>query len=482
MRLLVGGALVAVVSALPACGGSGGEVGADSGVGVTSPADASFDASSPDSAWPIGSSDAATDAVTEPVADAASDALPPPFDAGPTASNIKHVVLIVQENHTFDTYFGRYCTAPAGSNPTCTTGPSCCEAAPDKEASGGAPATLDDTLNKNRDPNHSQQCEQTEMNLGKMDRYVTGTSCSNAQNFAIAPSSVVKTYHDWAGSYALADRYFQPIVGASSSNDMYFAEARHVFTDNAYEPLAQGHGCSYNLNTIQYQSKTTIADLLLAGGHTFSVYAQGYDKMKAALLCPAVPSDCAFGLPTSPCVFDPSDIPFEYYAQFTDKPQFMRDYDHLADDVKHGVLPTFSFVKALQYHDEHPGYGTTITAGIDFVKQTVDAIQASSFASDTLILLTWDEGGGFYDHVSPPPTSTVDSEGYGTRVPLLAIGPFARANTVSHVTMEHSSVVKFLEYNFLGRVTGQLGARDASVNNLGSLLDPAKTGTVIPSN
>jgi phospholipase C len=480
MRLLVGGALVAVVSALSACGGSDGEVGAEAGAAPSF--DGSFDASSPDSAWPIGSNDAGSDAPLEPAADAESDALPPPFDAGPTASNIKHVVLIVQENHTFDTYFGRYCTAPAGSNPTCTTGPSCCEAAPDKEPSGASPQVLDDALNNSHDPTHSQQCEQTEMNLGKMDRYVTGTSCSDARNFAIAPASVMTTYHGWAGTYALADRYFQPIVGASSSNDMYFAEARHVFTDNTYEPLAQGHGCSYNLNTILYQSKTTIADLLLAAGHTFSVYAQGYDKMKAALFCPAVPSDCTFGLPTSPCVFDPSDIPFEYYSQLTDKPAFMRDYDHLADDVKHGVLPTFSFVKALQYHDEHPGYGTSITPGVDFVKQTVDAILGSSFASDTLILLTWDEGGGFYDHVSPPPTSTVDNEGYGTRVPLLAIGPFARSNTVSHVTMEHSSVVKFLEYNFLGRVTGQLGARDAVVNNLGSLLDPAKTGTVIPAN
>jgi hypothetical protein len=60
------------------------------------------------------------------------------------------------------------------------------------------------------------------------------------------------------------------------------------------------------------------------------------------------------------------------------------------------------------------------------------------------------------------------------------MGKFAKQNFVSHVTMEHSSVVKFIEWNFLGKQTGQLGNRDTTVNNIGSLLDPAKTGTAVP--
>jgi phospholipase C len=98
-------------------------------------------------------------------------------------------------------------------------------------------------------------------------------------------------------------------------------------------------------------------------------------------------------------------------------------------------------------------------------------------------LLTWDEGGGFFDHVSPPPSIDTDTNGkpvpYGTRVPLLAVGPFVHKGVVSHVQMEHSSIVRFLEYNFVGAV-GQLGFNDAKVNNLGSLLDPSKTGIRIP--
>ena len=90
------------------------------------------------------------------------------------------------------------------------------------------------------------------------------------------------------------------------------------------------------------------------------------------------------------------------------------------------------------------------------------------------------ESGGYFDHVSPPANSAVDGQPYGARVPLLAVGRFARQNLVSHTSMEHSSIVKFVEWNWLGARTGQLGGRDGVVNNLGSLLDPAQTGTPVP--
>jgi phospholipase C len=122
------------------------------------------------------------------------------------------------------------------------------------------------------------------------------------------------------------------------------------------------------------------------------------------------------------------------------------------------------------------------------VSATIDVIRSSpDYQDNTLILLTWDEGGGFFDHVAPPaslpPEVDADDLGnpvpYGTRVPFLAIGPFAKAGTVSHKPMEHSSIVKFLEWNFLTEV-GQLKARDTAVNNIGSLLDPTKTGIQVP--
>ncbi len=412
-----------------------------------------------------------------------ADADPPGPDGGAPGArdaaapvlpkNIKHVVLIIQENHTFDSYFGAYCTAPAGSNPTCTSGPACCEAAPAKEPTGASPIVLDDDENAGWDPPHTYTCEFDQVNHGLMDRFVKGAECSNPRNFAIVPPGKLPVYHDWASRFALGDRYFQPILGSSSSNDMYLAVARFVFEDNSVKPDSIGSGCTLPAKRGKYSGVTTLPDLLIQRDLHFAAYLQGYYAMRKATLCPPAPADCPARLPTPPCTYDPSDTPYQYYEQFTDNLTYMRDYDDLAKDVAAGKLPEFVYIKALQYRNEHPGYSTKISMGVSFVKDTVDAI-FSRYSDDTLILLTWDEGGGYFDHVPPPPTSKVDDKPYGTRVPILALGKFARRNHVSHVVMEHSSIVKFVEWNFLDK-TGQLKGRDAEVNGIASLLDPTTT-------
>jgi phospholipase C len=399
---------------------------------------------------------------------------------------VPHVIIVIQENQTFDSYFGRWCTAAPGSNPTCTSGAPCCEGAPDKEPAGASPVTLDDEAHAAYDPNHQQPCELAEIHGGAMDRFCTNTdpaapaTCADARNFAIAPDSVIKPYHDLAANGALADRYFQSIAGQSSANDMYFAVAKEVFIDNAYKPDAPGKQCNFS-PVKTYTGETTIADLLKTAGKKVTWYSEGWDAMVAAgTNCPTPPKECAFGLPTYPCVFDPSDVPFLYYDQIAKDPAFMADYTRLATDLAANQLPEVSFVKAIGYHTEHPGAGTTISDGVKFVTDLVKTVGASCYADNTLILVTWDEGGGFFDHVTPPATSTVDNQPYGTRVPLIAVGRHAKKGTISHTTLEHSSIVKFLEYNFLEGKTGQLGARDAVVNNIGSLIDAAAYGEAIP--
>lgn len=433
------------------------------------------------------------------------------------STNIQHVVLIVEENHTFDTYFGLYCNASAGSNPSCTTGPSCCEGAPSTDPSGASPTTLDDgptsisgTSNESIDRDHDQVCELAQIDNGAMDHYVTGSgitvsnpyeaNCSDPRTWALADQSTVGTYWGYATTGALADRYFQPMAGGTSGNDMYFAVAHWQFTDNTLRPNTIGSGCTAPGGTAMELVGTTIADLLVNNGLTFTMYADGYDDAvtaqphcaSSALSGVPLPPDCdsrdqTFDLAGySPCNYDPSDLPFEYYPQFAD--QHIVDSSLFAQDVSTGTLPTFAYVKARTYRNEHPGW-STLARGVTFVSQIVDAVESSPYQDNTLVLLTWDEGGGFFDHVPPPPPvdpqHDSDDSGqpipYGTRVPLLVIGKFARAGTVSHVQMEHSSIVRFLEYNFLGPGSaGALGNRDAVVNNIGSLLDPAATGLQIP--
>jgi phospholipase C len=397
-------------------------------------------------------------------------------------TNIKHLVVIVQENHTFDNHFGAYCTATAGSNPTCNTGPACCEAMPATDPMGVAPTTITDAVLGGRDPNHTQACETVEMDNGLMDMYSNAPSCGDVGNIAVSDPTIIKPYWDYASKYAIADRYFQPIIGQSSSNDMYLARASYVFTDNDDAPMgAIGMTCDLESTPAQY-TDTTIGDLLDGKSVPWTVYAGGYAAMSAAVamnMCPMTPSDCPANLPFYPCLFDPSDIPFEYYPTTQDKPANMRDLAVLTTDLAAGTLPAVVFVKGIGYDSEHPGVRDTLSAGVTWVTSVVSAIQASSMASDTLILVTYDEGGGYYDHVKPPATNTADNQPYGTRVPLMAIGPFAKQNYVSHVVMEHSSIVKFIEYNWLGS-TGQLGTRDTNVNDIGDLLDPTATGATVP--
>ena len=187
---------------------------------------------------------------------------------GMTRSNIKHLVLIVQENHSFDNIFGKYCKAATGSNPTCNEGPECCEEGPAKDPGSGFSYFIQtDSRNARYDPNHDQSCEISEMDGGKMDHYLFLAKCGNwLENFAYADASTVSQYWQYAENYALADRYFQPIAGASSSNDMYFARAAYVFTDNKYLPAgAVGTGCAkIDMSTPSEFTDPNIGDMLRA--------------------------------------------------------------------------------------------------------------------------------------------------------------------------------------------------------------------------
>jgi phospholipase C len=348
-------------------------------------------------------------------------------------------------------------------------------------ATGAAPVLLDDQANASYSPNHARVCELAEMNGGKMDRYVTAP-CGDPRNFALVAPALAQPYRDLAARYALADRWFQPIAGETLSNDMYFARAQFVFADNEFNTPAVGAQCSDILTKASF-SGPTIGDLLTAAGVTWASYAEGYAAMVAAAAkdtCPPPPGDCALGLGTYPCAFDPSDIPFEYYASSRDDPEHMKDFAEFEQAAAAGALPAVSYVKALGYHTEHPGAGIRISDGVAFVSRVVRDVLASPQASSTLVLLTYDESGGYFDHVAPPPVSDVDAQPYGARVPTLAIGRFARQGYVSHAVMEHSSIVKFIEWNWLDGTTGQLGGRDLEVRNIGSLLDPHETGVAVP--
>ena len=367
-----------------------------------------------------------------------------------TMTKIEHVVVIVQENHTFDTYFGRYCKAKAGSNPTCTKGPECCEAAPETITAhlpgpdwlAGEtkilPVELTDNSNTlyGADRNYDSACEYLEMTCGgtmddaqsklggaggaddpsvtcTMDRFADaslgkiaelvsggddegggGVACGSlfghrvenitadnktgrsASNWAVVdPDKTLSVYRDFAKQGALGDRYFQPTVGQTSSNDMFLATAQFEFRDNTWFPDTGGSKCQaaalpadHQPNYHVIKGRKTIADLLLDkhGKSGFGYYHMGYGAMadkrapKDAHGCPKTLPDMCPALiakyvpipgvpdPRVACMNDPSDNPFRYFEQFGDDGKHasaLHDYDQLAKDVEAGTLPAVSFVK-----------------------------------------------------------------------------------------------------------------------------------------
>jgi phospholipase C len=417
-----------------------------------------------------------------------------------TKTNIKHLVVIEMENKSFDSYFGAWCTG--GHSPTCNTAGwpgfsanMCCEAGPTSYTSEGGtvfhPYTLDNAENLLTDRNHSYTCQVKEMNGGAMNRFMEPNialgDCQSDRNFAYSHGADgIIDYYQLADAFALADHYFQPTAGASASNDVFLAGAHFYFRDNKCtcpddDPTCQQDGIKPEcvFDRADDAPPMDVGALLWTHGVAYTVYAGRLHETSHA--------------------FEKKDNGFAYFRdRHTRDPRepdhtFLRDLDQLQWDLDAGTLPSVSLVKPDNHDSEHPG--GKLSDGVDFSMEVINRVLGSQFASRTLIVLVYDESGGFYDHMRPPPAwpTSVDSQPdpdnpgavlpvpYGPRVPMMTIGRFSRQAYISHKVMEHSSLVKFIEWNWLGGHSGQLDARDKVVNNIGDMLDPAETGVTVPS-
>jgi len=127
-------------------------------------------------------------------------------------------------------------------------------------------------------------------------------------------------------------------------------------------------------------------------------------------------------------------------------------------------VPAVSFIKPLGPDNEHPGY-TNLARGQQHVADLVQAIQKSSIWTDTVIIITYDENGGFWDHVAPP---KIDKWGPGTRVPTIIISPYAKKGFVDHTQYDTTSILKLIETRW---GLQPLGTRDAAANDLTNAFD-----------
>ena len=195
----------------------------------------------------------------------------------------------------------------------------------------------------------------------------------------------------------------------------------------------------------------TIGDRLSQAGNTWIWYSGGWDSAKAGK------PDLNFQL---------HHQPFVYFDNFKDTSSHLRDGCEFGEHIASGTLPQVSFVKAIGELNEHPGYAS-VMAGQRYVDSLVNLImQNPKYKDSTAIIIAYDENGGRWDHVKPPPSH--DGFGPGTRVPAIVISKYAKRNYVDSTQYETVSILKFIETLF--KLT-PLTSRDAKAENMLNAFD-----------
>jgi phospholipase C len=319
---------------------------------------------------------------------------------------IKNIVIVLQENHTFDNYFGTYPGADG------TAGKSYC--LPDALGSPVCISPFHDTSLTPVDLNHNWKSAHADYDSGKMDAFVY--SEGNAETMGYYDRQDLGRYWKAADVYVLCDRYFTSVMSESAPNHLFLvAGTAGGIIDNNVP------------NTIDFPP---IFRQLDGAGISWKVYGDSSSWYKS----------------------------FSYVQS---SPKAMGNFGSagsFAADVKTGSLSQISWIIGASGGDEHPPENIQTGEG-SVADGIVNALGASPYWPSVAIFVTWDDYGGFFDHVPPP---QVDNYGYGFRVPCLVISPYAKAGYIDSTMNDHTSILKFVETRY---GLSPLNTRDASANN-----------------
>jgi phospholipase C len=342
-----------------------------------------------------------------------------------TRTPIKHVVFLVKENRTFDNLFGTF----PGANGV-TVGMDMGTRRPlIRGTDGRLPSDIP----------HCYRCAIQAWNNGKMDGF--DQPLTGKWAYSQLHRSQIPNYWHWAERNVLFDDFFSSAWGPSFPNHLYTIAAQsNEARDNPRRPpqsMSNTFGCD-----APPQQKV-----------------ERYDTDgNVGLVRPC------FDFPTEGDVLNRAHVPWAYYAaterqrgyiwsaysaidRYRNDPaqwaKYIRPVDSLLGDIAQNTLPPVTWVTPRFELSDHPDY--SLCHGENWSTQVVDAIMRSKMWKDTAIFVTWDDYGGFYDHVPPP---DVDRMGFGFRVPLLLISPYAIDGKVSHEEGEFSSVLRFIEDNW----------------------------------
>jgi phospholipase C len=370
---------------------------------------------------------------------------------------IQHIVFIIKENRTFDHYFGTFPGVAGATSATLSNGQTIAlEPAPDALP---------------HDIGHSRDDAVEAINHGKMDRFDWITNSLKTGNylpFTQMREQDIPNYFSYARHFVLADHMFSSLAGPSFPNHLYImAGQADGSLENPKRPKAlgpkppprPGHpkpppfrgkwGCDADEDSrveIVEKGKTveqypcfdfvTIVDRLESAGISWKYYApkKGESGYQWSSL------DAIKHIRNGPL----------WNSNVRPEDEFLRD-------VRNGRLPAVSWL-VTGVESEHPPMSTC--GGENWSVLRINAIMRSPLWESTAIFITWDDFGGFYDHMPPP---KVDRFGYGPRVPLLIVSPYAKQAHIAHTLYEFSSFLKFVELRF---GLPPLTDRDSSANSM----------------
>ncbi|MCU1351249.1 MAG: hypothetical protein JWM05_458 [Acidimicrobiales bacterium] len=388
-------------------------------------------------------------------------------------SKIKHVVVIMQENRSFDSYFGTY----PGADGLARDANGFLACLPDP-VSKRCVRPHHSSASERRGAAHTAQAAQRAIDGGKMDGFVVvdRTFCGAVQggcpngahrgveSMAYHDAREIPNYWQYAKDYVLQDRMFASNVGWSLPSHLAMVSgwsARCSSTDpkscvadndlfslgHPTPPSSLGPGAIF--------SWTDLTDLLHRHKVSWGYYVEPGtepDCADSAAECAPVPSS-----PATPGIWNP--LPYFTTVRQNKELGNVQAVSKFRAASLHGTLPAVSWIVPSEPDSEHPP--GTIPKGQAWVTGLVNDIMRGPNWDSTAIFVSWDDWGGFYDHVVPP---KVDANGYGIRVPGLLISPYARKGLIDHQTLSHDAYLKLIEDVFLG------GAR----------LDPATDGRPDP--
>lgn len=364
---------------------------------------------------------------------------------------IDHVVILVRENHSFDNLFGTFPGADGTTTARIDTGKLV-----------KLNHTPDHTL---LDISHSGGAAGFAVNGGKMNQFnLLPGAIQHSTDIADSQYTQkdIPNYWHYARHFALEDRFFATIMGPSFPNHLITVAGTSVNTvDNPVGQTYHAWGCD--------------------GGPYSVVSAMNPKTGRNYTVKPC------FTVPTMADTFQTHHISWKYYAPGQYKSGYIwSSFDAVKSvrntslwktnvppetqfikDVKAGKLPQVSWIVTSEQQSDHPPY--SICVGESWAVKQINAIMQSTYWKNTLIVLTWDDFGGFYDHVVPP---TQDHISLGPRVPTILISPYARAHTIDHHTLTFTSILKFIEDDF--RLPA-LTARDRTAPSLLSSLNFKQT-------